>query len=284
VVQVMRMNDRATVYVNPWDGTITRRVLGTTTIQDWIGYVHQVHLRLVPNPRAMPALGPPGKIIVSVAGLILCLLVPSGIILWWRTRRLSIRLGGSAFRVAFDTHHVVGICASAFLFVAGLTGVMVGLDAAERIFFIVSHSEEPKRPKPPQAADAAGRAPISIERAMAIGRGAVAGGEVIQVQVPDNPKAVFAVSMRGPREVAIDSPIPVIVYVDPYTGSVIRIQDLFAESPGYYLVRLNRAIHTGDFWGTPGHVVMSLSSLALGVMVISGLIIWRGRAGKKLAS
>jgi len=29
---------------------------------------------------------------------------------------------------------------------------------------------------------------------------------------------------------------------------------------------------------------MSLSSVALGVMVISGLFIWRGRAAKKLAS
>ena len=81
---------------------------------------------------------------------------------------------------------------------------------------------------------------------------------------------------------ALGSPIPVIVYIDPYSASVIRVQDLFAESRGYYLVRLNRAIHTGDLWGTPGHVAMSLSSVALGFMVISGLIIWRGRSGKKL--
>jgi uncharacterized iron-regulated membrane protein len=148
----------------------------------------------------------------------------------------------------------------------------------------VTQSDEPHRPKPPQASEAGGRQPISVERAMAVGRGAVPGGEVIQVQIPENPKVAFAVSLRGPREVAVDSPIPVIVYVDPYSASVIRLQDLFTESPGYYLVRLNRAIHTGDLWGGPGHVVMSLSSAALGVMVISGLFIWRGRASKKLAS
>ena len=283
VVQVMRMSDRAAVYINPWDGTITRRVVGSTRTQDWIGYVHQLHLRLVPNPRAMPALGPPGKVIVSVAGLMVCLLVPTGIVLWWRAKRLWIRAGGSAFRIAFDAHHVVGIYACVFLFVAGLTGVMVGFDAAERLFYTVTHSDEPKRRKPPQASEAGGRRPISIERAMAVGRGAVPGAEIIQVQIPENPKAVFAVFLRRPREVAVDSPIPVIVYVDPYSASVIRIQDPFTESPGYYLVRLNRAIHTGDLWGGPGHVVMSLSSAALGVMVISGLFIWRGRASKKLA-
>ena len=107
---------------------------------------------------------------------------------------------------------------------------------------------------------------------------------VIQVQIPENPTSVFAVFLRGPREVAVDSPIPIIVYVDPYNASVLRMQDLFTESPGYRLVRLNRAIHTGDYWGGAGHVVMSLSSIGLGVMVISGVFIWRGRATKKLAT
>jgi uncharacterized iron-regulated membrane protein len=284
VVQVMRMSDRAAVYVNPWDGTITGRTVGTTKTQDWIGYVHQLHLRLLPVPRAAPKLAPPGKLIISVAGLMLCLLVPTGFVLWWRAKRRSIRAGGSPFRIAFDTHHVVGIYACLFLFVAGLTGVMVGFDVAEQIFYKVTQSETPKRPKPPQASVAGGRQAISVERAMAAGRGAVPGGAVLQVQIPENPTSVFSVFLRGPREVAVDSPIPIIVYVDPYNASVIRIQDLFTESPGYRLVRLNRAIHTGDYWGDAGHVVMSLSSVGLGVMVISGVFIWRGRATKKLAT
>ena len=283
VVQVMRMSDGAAVYINPWDGTITGRVVGSTRTQDWIGYVHQLHLRLVPNPRAMPALGPPGKLIVSFAGLVLCLLVPTGLVLWWRAKRLSIRAGGSAFRIAFDVHHVVGIYACVFLFVAGLTGVMVGFDVAERLFYTVTQSDEPHRAKPPQASETGGRRPIPVERAMAVGRGAVPGGEVIQVQIPEHPGGVFAVFLRGPREVAVDSPVPIIVYVDPYSASVIRIQDLLRESRGYYLVRLNRAIHTGDLWGGPGHVVMSLSSAALGIMVISGLFMWSRRASNTLA-
>jgi uncharacterized iron-regulated membrane protein len=258
--------------------------VGTTKTQDWIGYLHQLHLRLLPDPRATPALGPPGKLIVSAAGMILCLLVPTGVVLWWRAKRLSIRAGGSAFRVAFDAHHAVGIYSCVFLFVAGLTGVMVGFDAAEQLFYKATLSEGPKRPKPPQAPDANGRQAISVERAIAVGRSAVPGGEIIQVTIPENPASVYAAFLRSPREVAIDAPVPIIVYIDPYSGHVIRVQDLFAESRGYYLVRLNRAIHTGDLWGGAGHVVMSLSSLALSVMVISGLFIWRGRAVKKLAN
>ena len=284
VVHVMRMSDGAAAYIDQWNGTVTGRTTGTTKTQEWIGYLHQLHLRLLPTPRATPALAPSGKLIVSVAGLMLCLLVPTGLTLWWRARRVSIRVGDSAFRIAFDAHHAVGLYTCVFLFVAALTGVMVGFDAAEQLFYRVTKSEQPKRPKPPLASDANGRQAISVERAIAVGRGAAPGGEVIQVQIPENSRAVFAVFLRSPREVAVDSPIPIIVYVDPYNASVIRVQDLLTESPGYRLVRLNRAIHTGDLWGGAGHVVMSLSSLALGVMVITGLSIWRARAVKKLAN
>jgi hypothetical protein len=63
----------------------------------------------------------------------------------------------------------------------------------------------------------------------------------------DSPKAVFVVQLRTPNDVSVDSPIPVTVYIDPYSAVPIRIQDLVAESPGYRMVRLNRAIHTGDY-------------------------------------
>ena len=280
VAQVMQMTDRAAVYINPWNGTINGRTVGATRAQRYIGYIHQLHLRLIPNPRSAPSLAGPGKLVVSFAGLLLCALVPTGLILWWRARRASIRLTGSWFRMCFDAHQAIGIYACLFLFGAAFTGVMVGFDVAEGTIYTVMGSPEPNRPAPPHASDADGRSFITVDRAMAIAQGAVPGGVVIRVQTPDNPKAVFVVQLRTPREVSADSPVPVSVYIDPYSGAPLRIQDLFAESPGYRMVRLNRAVHTGDFWGLPGHILTSLSSFVLGVMVITGLVIWC----KKLAN
>jgi uncharacterized iron-regulated membrane protein len=42
---------------------------------------------------------------------------------------------------------------------------------------------------------------------------------------------------------------------------------------------LNRAIHTGDIFGLPSRIILSVSSLMLVVMVITGMVIW----WKKLA-
>jgi uncharacterized iron-regulated membrane protein len=267
------------VYVDPWSGRVTRRVVGTTRVQDWIGYVHQLHLRLVPNPGAAPRwVSTYGKLVVSWAGALLCLLVPTGLVLWWRAKRAMVRLGGSWFRTAFDAHHAIGVYACAFLFVSGFTGVMVGFDAAERQIYHLSGSEEPNRPKPPTAADANGRPRITVEQAIAAARVAVPSEEVVAVVIPGDARTVYTVQLRSPREVAVDSPIPITVYVDPYSAAVIRVQDLFKQSPGYRLVRLNRAIHTGDIFGTAGHVLMSASSLALSLMALSGITIWRSRA------
>ena len=59
-----------------------------------------------------------------------------------------------------------------------------------------------------------------------------------------------------------------------------RASDFSKGSLGYRIVRLNRSIHTGDIFGFPSHLLMSMSSLLLVVMVVTGIVIWR----KKLAS
>src|SRR5580704_10694509 len=65
VVQVMQMTDHSSVYINPWNGTINGRTVGTTRTQRYIGYIHQLHLRLIPDPQSMPSLSAHGKLVVS---------------------------------------------------------------------------------------------------------------------------------------------------------------------------------------------------------------------------
>jgi uncharacterized iron-regulated membrane protein len=69
------------------------------------------------------------------------------------------------------------------------------------------------------------------------------------------------------------------IFIDQYSGKVLHAANFLTDSPGYRVIRFNRSVHTGDVWGAPGHVLVSLSSLLLVVMVITGLVIWL----KKLA-
>lgn len=57
---------------------------------------------------------------------------------------------------------------------------------------------------------------------------------------------------------------------------------MFAEGSrtapaGTRAVILNRAIHTGDVFGLPGKILMSLASVLTVVMAVSGLLTWWAR-------
>jgi uncharacterized iron-regulated membrane protein len=95
LAEMMHLTDRSAVLINPYDGSILGRVMRPTKTQKVLGFIHQLHLRLAPDPRW--PIAPVGKIIISYAGLILCLQVPTGVVLWLRAKRTSIRWNGFVF-------------------------------------------------------------------------------------------------------------------------------------------------------------------------------------------
>jgi uncharacterized iron-regulated membrane protein len=274
LAHVMQLNDRSTVLVSQYDGHILGRITGPSTTQKIVGYIHQLHTHLVTDPRSAPKAAKIGAVIVQIVGFMLCLLVLLGLILWWRTKRAAIKWNAPWFRIFFDAHHAIGIYSALFLFTAALTGVLV-----ERGDLIVrlTHSPEPLRFPQLQSSVAAGATPISVDRAEQIALAVIPGTTVTDIQLPLNPKSVFIVVLRVPEETS--EAAHSYIFIDQYSGMVLHAINFLTESPGYRVIRFNRSIHTGDVWGTPGHILVSTSSLMLVVMVVTGLVIWL----KKLA-
>lgn len=276
LAQSMQMTDRSTVLVNPYDGTILGRLSGPTRTQIVLNSIHQLHLRLVFDPRGAGSFGPVGKKIVSIAGLMLCLLVPIGVALWWNIKRATVRWDASWFRACFDVHNALGIYAALVLFVAGFTGVLIGFDFGE-VIFALTRSSRPTFEKPPPSLTDGGGTPLTTDQAVQIARSAMPDATVADIQLPLNPKGSFTIFMRIPEETS--EAVHSRVSVDQYSGNVLKLVNFKTDSLGYRVVRFNRSIHTGDVLGTPTHIVVSLSSLLLVVMVITGIVIW----WKKLA-
>ena len=274
LAHVMQLNDRSTVLVSQYDAHVLGRVTGPSTTQKIIGSVHQLHTHLVPDPRSAPKAATIGAVIVQIAGFILCLLVILGLILWWRTKRASIGWKAPWFRISFDAHQTIGIYSALFLFIASLTGVLV--ERAELIVRL-TNSPQPLRFPHLESGVAAGVVPISVDRAKEFALTVIPGTTVTDIQVPLNPKGVFMVILRVPEETS--EAAHSYIFIDQYSGKVLHAMNFLTDSPGYRVIRFNRSIHTGDVWGAPGHVLVSLSSLLLVVMVVTGLVIWL----KKLA-
>jgi uncharacterized iron-regulated membrane protein len=277
LVQLMQLADGTSVYINPYNGDILGETVGSFPSDRILGYIHQIHLRLVPIPQSAPDLAAAGKKVVSSAGMLLWLSVATGLILWWRAKRTQINWTASWFKIAFDGHQVMGVYAALFLLIASFTGIMIGFDFGEQTFYRLTHSERPARPKAWTSTVLPGAAPILEDQALDIARQAMPNATVALLVRPLRPFNSYTILMRVPEETS--EAVHSTVVIDQFSGKVLYMKNFLTDSAGYRLIRFNRSIHTGDIFGWPSHVLVSLSSLLLVVMVITGLIIW----WKKLA-
>jgi uncharacterized iron-regulated membrane protein len=277
LAQVMQLTDGSTVYVNPYDGTILGTKVGLTNLDRTLGFIHQLHLRLVPDPRSAPRLAAIGKTVVSFAGLIVFLMVPTGVTLWWRRKSTSINWKASWFKVCFDAHQAVGIYVAFFLLVASLTGIMIGFDFGEKTFYGITGSAPPARPQPFPSVPVPGAVGLLPDQALEIARHAMPDATPTMLVRPMRAAGSYTITMRLPEETS--EAVHSSVTLDQFSGKVLNVRNYRTESAGYRWIRFNRSINTGDIFGLPSHILLSLSSLLLVGMVGTGLVIW----WKKLA-
>jgi uncharacterized iron-regulated membrane protein len=115
---------------------------------------------------------------------------------------------------------------------------------------------------------------ISPDRAIEIARSALPGAAPISVNVPA-PTGVYAISARYREDLTPGGRSR--IYIEQYSGAVLLAEGSRTAPAGTRLVTLNRAIHTGDVFGMPSKIVMSLASLAVLVQAVTGLVMWLKR-------
>ncbi len=62
--------------------------------------------------------------------------------------------------------------------------------------------------------------------------------------------------------------------VDQYSGKVLYAQGSRSAPEGRRIENANRAFHTGDVFGTPSKIVMSLASLMAPAQLVTGFMMW----------
>ncbi len=250
------------------DGS-TGRIVGARTGPGLLGFVHQLHIRL-----ALPFRSNPGGTVVALAGMGMLFLVVSGVVLWWKQKQVRIRRGGSLFRTMFDTHSAVGIFSAAFLLVLSASGILVAYDRPALMAMYRMTGEHPaprSLPSTPQP----GVSPISAEKAVEQARAALPGAVPLMVSLPRDQRDSYDVRMRFPEDRTPGGRS--WVSVDQYTGRVLVVHGSRTAPGPERVITLNRALHTGDLFGLPTKLLMSLSSLLVVVQTVSGLLMWTRR-------
>lgn len=254
---------RRAVYVNQYTG----EVLGTRAGGiDWLGRIHQLHLRLLllDQPRL-------GKAIMSWAGVAMLFMLLSGIYLWWPYWRFTIQWRGSARRVWFDLHAVVGIFSFVFLLLLTVTGILIGFEEKSVPLFYKMTGSTPSRHPRVNVTPPVGAKPIGPDRAMEIARAALPGAAPFEIGIP-GPKGAYQIRARYPEDRTPGGRS--FLAVDQYSGAVLFAGGSRTAPAGARIAIANRALHTGDILGIPSKAVMSLACLIAALQVVSGVTMW----------
>lgn len=257
------------VFVNPYTAVILGTLIRPDHWDEWLNTIHQLHLRL-----AMRVAGDPGKKIVTwaVAGLLILQL--TGLFLWWRQKRVGIQWSKPSRRIWFDIHNSVGIVAYLFLLLLTITGLVMGFEKQTTPFFYrITNSQRGNGPDL-NVPLSTGAVILPADSAVAIARRALPGAVPFDIPLP-GPGGMYVIRCRFPEDLTPGGRSK--VFIDPYSGKVLYAESSRTAPAGTRIVNMNRAIHTGDLLGIPSKIIMSLASLALVMLFVSGVAMWWNR-------
>lgn len=259
---LVRFRDAVFAYLDPCTG----RVLGQRERYDGIlGTIEQIH-----RFRFMKY----GNLVAGTSAVVFGLvLIIGGVVLWWPRTGSGWRLAfavkaGSPARVsAFRLHRVVGVCAGAVLLSLVLTGLPFAFAWYKQGIFTVAGSPSPKQPTSAVPADGTARLPLEAFWRTALSL------------VPDPQDALMHIP-RKPRDpvglylIARDAPHPnarTMLYLDAYTGKVLRFTPYAKNSLGFRLYFWMLSWHTGQYGGLSAQLLLLVGVLSVPVLGYTGI-------------
>ncbi|AHJ97322.1 PepSY-associated TM helix domain-containing protein [Hymenobacter swuensis] len=272
-----------TVFVNPY----TAAVIGE------LNYRETVFFTMMALHRGMVG-GAIGKLIVGVSTVMFLFIIGTGIVLWWPAtrkavkQRLQVKWSGGWKRLNHDLHIVLGFYSALFLFVFAFTGLAWSFEWFNKGIFTLTNSPM-ERPEPPVSAAPVAAAPevaaapgapqgLTADAALTRARQLAPTAVYYALQLPKEPTASIRVATLRPNatyENATDE-----VYLDQYSGQVLRTQTYEQRNLGQRVRGLFKPVHTGAIFGWPSKIISLVVCLLGFTFPITGIIMWLNRLKK----
>ncbi len=227
--------------------------------------------------------GLPGKLFLGLMGLLFCVAIVSGVVLYWpSTRKLdfgAVRRDRPRIVRWLDLHNLLGVVTVVWALTVGFTGVINTW--ADLIFKLwqndqlVAMTQAYKdRPLP--------QGPTSVNQAVAAAREVMPGMKPSFVAFPGNPfssKSHYAVFMRG--ETPLTSRLLRPALIEAESGKLTDSREL----PLYTKALLvSQPLHFGDYGGMPLKILWAVMTVATIVVLSTGLYLWVVRIRRRRAA
>ena len=251
---VVRLQDRTAVFVHPDSASIIAVRQGRfASLENLTAVMRGLHTHLL--------LGAKGRAIVTLATLEALLLALTGLWLWWRKKQWKFRpWRGSIFLLSWDLHNATGIWFVAPVLSMVVTGLLLAMPGP--VYRYAGALPAPWIDPPVSAVPVAGATPLPVARVLAVADSARPGETTTHLSIPLSQRGAFAVGTRNET-----------VFVDQFSGAVIAIQPHRSPTAGDHAIDGVEQLHTGAGLGLPGTVIMTLGSMMLALMTVTGALL-----------
>ena len=220
--------------------------------------------------------GLPGELFLGFMGLLFCVAIVSGVVLYGPFMKKlefgTVRATRSTRLKWLDLHNLLGIVTLVWAFVVGFTGVINELSTP---LFRLWQSTELVRILEPYKRQSVPTELASAQLAADTAKKAMPGNEVSFIAFPGNAFGSphhYIAWMRG--DTPLTSKLNTPVLVDGKTGELTTV----AKMPWYLTaLEVSRPLHFGDYAGLPLKIIWALLDLITIVVLVSGLYLWVAR-------
>jgi uncharacterized iron-regulated membrane protein len=259
--------DPRCAYVNPHDATVLGSRVPAHSFKSRLFYLHR---RLLS--------GETGETIIGIGGIVLVLLSLSGVVLWWPGRKRlasgwKIRWRSSRYRVNYDLHRILGVCAMLFLSITAFTGAaMVFRPTFESILKQVAPAPKPA-PRPTSTIKDGERA--SLDDILRSAGAALPEGELTMITLPATPTAAIVVRKKVSGELHPSGRS--LVYLDQYSGQLLLAENALEAPRPARIVNNLYPLHTGRLAGIWTRVLQVFVGFMPALLFFTGFMMWLSR-------
>jgi len=163
------------------------------------------------------------------------------------------------------------------------TGIFIAYTEAGRTTVATFTSISPparniQAPAAPEGAKA-----LPLDAAVDIAKALYPVETVWSVGLPNGPRGTYRVNLSEPGVPAMQPARGSVVFIDPYSGTVLRRIDASTRTGGDNFLALQRNLHSGERLGIIGRIVICIVGLLPLLFLITGITMWlkqrRVRAG-----
>ncbi|KHL25486.1 hypothetical protein PK98_01990 [Croceibacterium mercuriale] len=242
--------------------------------QPWGGYLmswlYRLHMDLL--------LGDPGMQIVGWAGVVILLLLLSGIAAWWPRgswrKALAFKRPAGRLRRLRDLHKHFGLWSAGLLVLLAATGALLALPDIKAALFTATIATPDPVPSP--ISTAASGQQVSIAQALATARWALPDARLAFINVPDGGSDPIRIRVQVPGDPHARFPGSSI-YLDQYSGEVLAVHDIRRGNAATSVNAWIRVLHDGSVGGLATRILAVLLGLVPAALFITGLLHWRQR-------